>query len=78
MGRFLHLYILLSVWLAVSAQPHCNVRVFSLHDGLASNVISSMVQTPDQMMWFSTWNGLCCYDGYTFNAFNDPFVKERT
>ena len=78
MRRFLHLYILLSVWLAVSAQPHCNVRVFSLHDGLASNVISSMVQTPDQMMWFSTWNGLCCYDGYTFNAFNDPFVKERT
>ena len=78
MRRFLHLFTLLSVWLAVAAQPHCNVRLFSLRDGLASNVISSIEQTPDQMMWFSTWNGLCCYDGYSFNAFNDPFVKERT
>ena len=66
------LTILLAIALiGATAQPSCNVRRFSLRDGLASNVISSMEQTSDQLMWFSSWNGLNCYDGYTFTTFND-------
>ena len=60
------------------AQPYSSVRTFSLRDGLASNVISSMVQTHDQLMWFSSWNGLSCYDGYTFTTFSDKLGYNRT
>ena len=64
--------------MGADAQPYCHVRRFSLRDGLASNVISSMEQTQDQLMWFSSWNGLNCYDGYTFTTFNDHTGHERT
>lgn len=53
------------------AQPYIDVRTFSLRDGLAANVISSMGQTSDDMMWFGTWNGLCFYDGYRFTTYRD-------
>ena len=51
------------------AQPVCNVRTFSIRDGLAATTISGIAQTPDHLMWFSTWNGLCAYDGYSFTSF---------
>ena len=37
-----------------------------------------MEQTRDQLMWFSSWNGLNCYDGYSFTTFNDHTGHERT
>ena len=43
-----YLIPLILTWtLAVSSQPYCNVRRFSLRDGLASNVVSSIEQTKD-------------------------------
>ena len=71
---FLALLMTMTAW----AQPYSSVRTFSLRDGLASNVISSMVQTHDQLMWFSSWNGLSCYDGYTFTTFSDKLGYNRT
>jgi DNA-binding response OmpR family regulator/ligand-binding sensor domain-containing protein len=74
-----HLICLLwFVALSVLGQPYCNVRLFTLRDGLSSNVITSMGQTKDQLMWFSSWNGLSCYDGYTFTTFSDKMVHGRT
>ena len=70
--------LLLIVWLlaaTASAQPYCSVKNFNLRDGLASNVITSMEQTPDQLMWFSSWNGLTCYDGYRFSTFRDAPMR---
>lgn len=62
---------------SVVAQPYCDVQTFTLHDGLAANTISRFAQTKDGLMWFSTWNGLCCYDGYRFTTFrNQPGVSE--
>lgn len=59
------------------AQPYCDVRTFTLRDGLAASSVSRFDQTPDGMMWCSTWNGLCCYDGYRFTTFrNQPGVSE--
>ncbi len=43
--------------------PYCDVRKFSIIDGLAANTISDIAQTPDRLMWFSTWNGISYYDG---------------
>ena len=53
------------------AQPYCDVRTFTIRDGLAANIISGFMQAEDGLMWFSTWNGLCYYDGYRFTAFRN-------
>ena len=57
--------------LSMMARPYCDVRQFSIVDGLAANTISDMKQAPDGLMWFSTWNGLSYYDGYSFYTFRD-------
>ncbi len=53
------------------AVPYCDVRKFSITDGLAANTISDLKQGKDNLMWFSTWNGLSFYDGYKFHTFRD-------
>lgn len=64
--------IILSLGILLSwAQPYCDVRKFSILDGLAANTISDLKQAPDRLMWFGTWNGLSYYDGYTFTTFRD-------
>lgn len=55
----------------LSAQPYCDVRTFTIRDGLAANIISGFAQTADGLMWFPTWNGLCLYDGYHFTTFRN-------
>lgn len=55
----------------INAQPICSVRTFNIRDGLAANIISGIAQTNDDIMWFATWNGLCCYDGYKFTTFRN-------
>ena len=57
--------------LTMMARPYCDVRKFSIVDGLAANTISDMKQASDRLMWFSTWNGLSYYDGYSFYTFRD-------
>ena len=57
--------------LSMTARPYCDVRKFSIVDGLAANTISDMKQAADRLMWFGTWNGLSYYDGYTFYTFRD-------
>lgn len=57
--------------LSMMARPYCDVRKFSIVDGLAANSISDMKQAPDRLMWFGTWNGLSYYDGYSFYTFRD-------
>ncbi|MDE6628804.1 MAG: hypothetical protein K2K36_05475, partial [Muribaculaceae bacterium] len=51
------------------AQPFTKVRTFGLADGLPSNNVSRMVQDHNNLMWLSTWNGLCFYDGYQFTSY---------
>ena len=71
--RIQNLILLLLTALELSAQPICDVRTFTIRDGLFSHDISSIAQTDDDLMWFSTWNGICCFDGYEFQTFrNQP------
>ena len=67
--RLTILLFLLIATIGMTAQPYCHVRTFNIRDGLAANIISRMAQTDDGLMWFATWNGLCCYDGYRFTTF---------
>ena len=66
---FLLLFLQLGCIYHIYAQPYCDVRTFSLRDGLAANVISGIGQTGDGLMWLGTWSGLCYYDGYRFTTF---------
>lgn len=68
----LHFFIILSfITIFSSAEPYCDVRKFSILDGLAANSISDLAQGYDNMMWFGTLNGLSYYDGYHFKTFRD-------
>ncbi len=70
--RILTTATLALLWGVISwAEPYCDVRKFSILDGLAANSISDMQQAPDNIMWFGTWNGLSYYDGYSFHTFRD-------
>ncbi len=55
----------------IYAAPYCDIRKFSILDGLAANTISDLQQGADNLMWFATSNGLSYYDGYTFHTFRD-------
>lgn len=37
------------------------------NDGLASFLVGGGVQDRNGLLWFATWNGLNCYDGYDFH-----------
>ena len=65
------LLLILITSLQVMGLPYCDVRKFSIIDGLAANRISGIAQTPDRLMWFSTWNGISYYDGNSFHTFRD-------
>lgn len=53
------------------ANPYCDIRKFSILDGLAANNISDLCQGSDNLMWFATYNGISYYDGYSFHTFRD-------
>ncbi len=69
--------MLLAVQMAMG-QPYCTVRTFGVKDRLVTNKVNGMVQDSTGLMWFSSWNGLMCYDGYSFISFrgnpDDPRV----
>lgn len=44
-------------------------RVFGEANGLAGSYVSGGLQDGNGLIWFSTWNGLNCYDGYEFHLF---------
>jgi len=77
MRRLLLLYINIAFCLSLSAQPSCDVKTYGIRDGLAASIISGMGQDGRELMWFSTWNGLCCFDNYDFITFRDYTGKDR-
>ena len=75
--RLIVTLLLLCILQFCNAQPYVSVHTFSIRDGLAANLTSGMSQTSDGLMWFPTWNGLCCYDGYRFFTFRGSDVAEE-
>lgn len=51
------------------AQPICQIQHFSVYNGLAQRTVTAIVQDPKGFIWFSTWNGLNKFDGYTFKNY---------
>lgn len=69
--KYFYILLLGLIGLYGHAAPYCDIRKFSILDGLAANNISDLCQGADNIMWFATLNGLSYYDGYTFHTFRD-------
>lgn len=62
------LFYLLTPFL-LAAQPLCQIKYFSVNNGLSQGVATAILQDKKGFMWFSTWNGLDKFDGYTFKNY---------
>lgn len=69
MRKLFFLIIFLAVRILADAAPLCRVQRYDENDGLAQWHVTQMLQDGQGMMWFSTWNGLCRFDGYGFRTF---------
>lgn len=55
--------------LIITAQPICQVKEFSINDGLSQDIISDLLQDQKNFIWVSTRNGISKFDGYTFKNY---------
>ncbi len=44
-----------------------NRSCYGFENGLSSTIVGGAVQDGDGLLWFATWAGLHCYDGYDFH-----------
>ena len=51
------------------AQPICQIQHFSIYNGLAQRTVTDIAQDSKGFIWFSTWNGLNKFNGYTFKNY---------
>lgn len=69
MKRILYLIVsLLTVW-TVQAQQNCFFTHYSTEDGLSQNTVMNILQDHKGNLWFSTWDGINRFDGYTFKNY---------
>lgn len=67
-----NILILITVFCGVLrgiAQPDCVLSHYSSEDGLSQNTVMSILQDRKGVMWFSTWDGINRFDGYTFKTY---------
>lgn len=77
MKRILQSYI--SILLALTCSSICDgkealtprIQHFGEHDGYQQLRVNYAIQDQFGYIWFSTWNGLCRYDGYRFVYYYD-------
>lgn len=69
MKRILYLIASLVCALSAKSQPDCFFTHYSSEDGLSQNTVMSILQDRKGNMWFSTWDGINKFDGYTFRTY---------
>lgn len=67
--RILYLIVCLLCTFAASAQPDCFFTHYSSEDGLSQNTVMGILQDSRGNMWFSTWDGINRFDGYSFKTY---------
>jgi len=65
-------FVVLSIW----SQPICQVKEYSVNDGLGQSIVTGILQDRKGFLWLSTWNGLHKFDGYTFKNYKTSSQKE--
>ncbi|WP_319591795.1 two-component regulator propeller domain-containing protein [uncultured Draconibacterium sp.] len=58
---------------SILEQPRLNY--LTTNEGLPQNTIDCILKDSNGFMWFGTWNGLCRFDGYTFQIFQSQQEK---
>ena len=69
MKRLHTLFLLLTIAIDIAAQPICQVKHFSVSDGLAQGNVMSILQDHKGNLWFSTWDGINRFNGYSFKTY---------
>jgi ligand-binding sensor domain-containing protein len=70
LSYILFLYIVLCYTFTSYAQkPEFEIEKYSSREGLSHNQVFSCTKDGDGFMWFSTTNGLNCFDGYQFKTY---------
>lgn len=59
------LLILLICTPSFGQPPHIITR-YSIEDGIPQQTITSITKDRNGYMWFTTWNGICRFDGHSF------------
>jgi len=63
------LCLLVTSLVNAATQPICEIKDYSFADGLTYNTVTEIIQDTKGLIWFSTWNGLAKFDGYTFKYY---------
>ena len=50
----------------VFGQPQHVITRYSIEDGLPQQTITGITKDRNGYMWFTTWNGICRFDGHSF------------
>nr|WP_321452884.1 two-component regulator propeller domain-containing protein [uncultured Carboxylicivirga sp.] len=66
---FLSIVFVLAFALPSMGQKDLRVEYLNIDDGLPQNTVQSITKDPFGFMWFGTDNGLCRYDGYSFEYY---------
>lgn len=66
------LFLILVVVVPLKAQPEAYFVHYGPEDGLPQHTITDILQDRSGFMWFSTWDGLSRFDGYTFKTYHLP------
>lgn len=61
-----------------NAQTDCVITHYSSEDGLSENTVMDILQDKKGNLWFSTWNGINKFDGYTFHTYKGFLDNEIT
>ena len=62
--------LVLSIYAQFSELDNYVTRTWSSSDGLPSNTLSDVIQTPDGFMYFGSYEALVRFDGYEFETIN--------
>ena len=79
-GNFIKLLLVLVTFQVFSISLYgqkksTHFQHYTTQDGLLQNMVDCIYQDSRGYMWFGTWNGLCRFDGYTFQGFKEENIS---
>jgi ligand-binding sensor domain-containing protein len=74
---FVFLAIFLSV-LKTRAQEQYQISRLDNTNGLSTNIITSVFQDSDKLLWLNTWDGLYVYNGVSFSTFKSDQLPSNS
>lgn len=69
--------MLLAVALTTWGRDMLHYRRYGISDGLPQRMVPSIVQDTLGYIWLGTWDGLCRFDGYHFEPYNQDAKGKR-